>query len=84
MFLHYTLARLKQQQQEEVYKCYVTDTLFYQAQGKYVGKRYYDLISKPIIVDKRSAEEIIEDTILKAGLTVLKEKDDDNIENSIT
>ncbi len=77
--MQYTLARLKIQYQEEVYKCYLTDTLFYQSQGKCVGKRYYDLISNAYVSDNRTVEEIIEDTIKNAGLTVLEENEDDNV-----
>ena len=63
---------------EEAYRVYVTDTLYYQAENKKLSVRYYDLI-RPKRIDSRSADEIIKETIVKAGLTVLEEKDDDNV-----
>ena len=72
------IVRLKEYQVEEAYRVYVTDTLYYQAENKKLSVRYYDLI-RPKRSDNRSADEIIKETIVKAGLIVLKESEDDNV-----
>ncbi len=66
------MARFKQQQKDEAYRIYVTDSMFYQSDNKRLNTRYYDLINKK--VETRSANEIISDVIEKAGLKVVKEK----------
>lgn len=66
------MARFKQQQKDEAYRIYVTDSMFYQSDNKRLNTRYYDLINKKI--ETRSANEIISDVIEKAGLKVVKEK----------
>ena len=66
------IARAKQQQKDEAYRIYVTDSMFYQSDNKRLNTRYYDLINKK--VETRSANEIISDVLNKAGLKVVKEK----------
>ena len=66
------MARFKQQQKDEAYRIYVTDSMFYQNDNKRLNIRYYDLLNKKI--ETRSANEIISDVIEKAGLKVVKEK----------
>lgn len=66
------IARFKQQQRDETYRIYVTDSMFYQSDNKRLNTRYYDLINKK--VETRSANEIISDVLNKAGLKVVKEK----------
>lgn len=68
----YLIARFKQQQKDEAYRIYVTDSMFYQNDNKRLNIRYYDLLNKKI--ETRSANEIISDVIEKAGLKVVKEK----------
>lgn len=69
-FLRYAVAKCAQQQKNELYRVYVTDTLKNIAEntanvsaangvsGKYSTKRYYDVLH-PAPEDNRSAEEII-------------------------
>ena len=68
----YLIAQFKQQQKDEAYRIYVTDSMFYQSDNKRLNTRYYDLINKK--VETRSANEIISDVLNKAGLKVVKEK----------
>lgn len=68
----YLIARFKQQQKDEAYRIYVTDSMFYQSDNKRLSIRYYDLMNKK--AETRSANEIISDVIEKAGLKVVKEK----------
>ena len=66
------MARFKQQQKDEAYRIYITDSMFYQSDNKRLNTRYYDLINTK--AETRSANEIISDVIEKAGLKVVKEK----------
>ena len=71
----YTIA-----QRQEIYKIYVSDALRIIAEntakfagGSYIKKRYIDLIeSKKQKEDKRTAQEIIDDVVNKAGIKVVK------------
>ena len=75
--MHYLLARFKEHQKEDVYRIYVTDSLFYQADNKRLNQRYSDLLNKKI--ESRSAEQIIDEVFNKAGLTVIKGEQNNNI-----
>lgn len=66
------MTRFKQQQKDEAYRIYVTDSMFYQSDNKRLNIRYYDLINKK--AETRSANEIISEVLNKAGLKVVKEK----------
>ena len=68
--MRYAIARCAQHQKNELYRVYVTDTLKNIAEntaavcaqnganGKYITKRYYELLH-PAPEDNRSADEII-------------------------
>ena len=73
----YLMARFKQQQKDEAYRIYVTDSMFYQNDNKRLNIHYYDLLNKKI--ETRSANEIISDVIEKAGLKVVKGEQDRNL-----
>lgn len=73
----YLIAQFKQQQKDEAYRIYVTDSMFYQSDNKRLNTRYYDLINKK--VETRSANEIISDVLNKAGLKVVKGEQDRNL-----
>jgi hypothetical protein len=73
----YLIARFKQQQKDETYRIYVTDSMFYQSDNKRLNTRYYDLINKK--VETRNANEIISDVLNKAGLKVVKGEQDRNL-----
>lgn len=71
------MARFKQQQKDEAYRIYITDSMFYQSDNKRLNTRYYDLINKK--AETRSANEIISDVLNKAGLKVVKGEQDRNL-----
>ena len=73
----YLIARFKQQQKDEAYRIYITDSMFYQSDNKRLSIRYYDLMNKK--AETRSANEIISDVIEKAGLKVVKGEQDRNL-----
>ena len=72
-FLYYATARIKQKNEEQIYRSYVADTLrnisqnmavvsaAYGGEGKFVDVRYLDIIKpSPTIEEHRTAEEIID------------------------
>ena len=63
---------MKQMNEEEAYKNYMADSLFYSAQQKRITSRFYDLLNKK--VETRSGDEIVEDVIKRAGIRIEKEK----------
>lgn len=58
--------------EEEAYKNYMADSLFYSAQQKRITSRFNDLLNKK--VETRSGDEIAEDVIKRAGIRIEKEK----------
>lgn len=54
-----------------MYRIYMSDSLYLQGEGKRYQDRYIDII-KPKKVDNRSAEEIVDDVLSKAGITIVK------------
>jgi hypothetical protein len=74
----YCLARLEEKQKQEAYKIYVTDALQLLTESsavlagngcRYLSKRYEDMLSGAP-EDDRTAEEIIAETVKRAGLEV--------------
>lgn len=65
--MRYTATRYKREKREEAYRFYVTDSLSYGPQNKYITQRYADLI-KPKATDNRSGDEIAADVIRTLGL----------------
>lgn len=75
----YCIARYKREQEEKVYRVYVTDALRLTVEntakfsgGNYIKARYIDVI-EPKKVDNRTGDEIVEDIIKRAGLVVKSE-----------
>lgn len=54
------------------FRVYVTDSLFYQAQEQRLARRYAEMIKKTKKVEEKSAEEIIDDIVTRAGLEVVE------------
>lgn len=67
--MKYVLARLETELTTTSYRIYMTDSIYHYARGNAAGKRWMDIV-KPAPEDNRSAEEIVADTMLKAGLTL--------------
>lgn len=67
--MRYVLAKYKEKQEELAYRIYLTDSLYYQSEGKRLTTRYMDMI-KPKPVDNRTGDEIAYDVIKRLGLKV--------------
>lgn len=52
-----------------MYRCYVTDAIYYKGQNKIINVRYTDLMH-PKEIDTRSGDEIALDVINRLGLKV--------------
>lgn len=68
--MQYVLARLEQEARDFAYKVYITDSIYYYMDGQRVTIRWEDSLKKK--PDHRTAQEIVGDTLLGAGL-ILKE-----------
>ena len=55
--VEHCISAFKNQEEEQIYKIYVTDTLKAISEGKHLTDRYYDYI-KPKKWETRSADEI--------------------------
>ncbi|MBR2783055.1 MAG: hypothetical protein IKD93_02535 [Firmicutes bacterium] len=67
--MFYVKARIQQEQRALSFRIYVTDALQGAPQGKYLTRRWTELVEeleRP--VDRRSGEEIAADFIRRAGL----------------
>ena len=67
--MRYVSARIKTEDRDTLYKVYMSDTLFQYAHNKMLGERFVDILNrKP--QPKKTAQEIVDETLLKAGLTL--------------
>ena len=67
--MRYVIARLDEEDREMAYRFYVTNSLQNIPQNKYITKTFYDMLY-PEPQDDRSAEEIVDDVVAKAGLVL--------------
>lgn len=65
--MRYFVSRFKKDNEERIYRIYMTDSLYYQGRNMTTASRYIDLI-KPQKVDNRTGDEIANDVIAKMGL----------------
>ena len=68
--MRYVVARYKKEQRDMAYRFYVSDSLHFMNQDKYINVRLYDLIHSHVTVDNRTGDEIAIDVINNAGLVV--------------
>lgn len=52
-----------------VFKAYVTDSLHFMGQNKYLGHRWYDEI-RPKVYEDADAAAVVEDVVERAGLVI--------------
>ena len=64
------MARILSDAENEVYRSYIADALWVIPNKKAVSKRYTELKSG-LVVEQRSADEIVSEVIEKAGLTLV-------------
>ena len=69
--MRYARAKWREYQDSLAYRIYITDSLQAYAQGKYLTKRFADMIL-PHKTDERTGTEIALDVIAKAGLKMEK------------
>ena len=70
--MRYVLAKLEEYEREKAYRVYISESLRLQAENKYISKPFSEILEafdRP--VDRRTAEEIIEDSLVKLKITVL-------------
>lgn len=65
--MRYTATRYKALKREEAYRFYVTDSLSYAPQGKYISQRFADML-KPRKIDNRDGDTIAAEVIQSLGL----------------
>ena len=73
----FCIALYKKRTEDEIYRVYVTDCLQMisentanQVGGKFIQKRYYDILNPPP-VETRTAEEITKEIADKCGIEVI-------------
>lgn len=77
---NFCISSFVEKQKKEAYEIYITDCLRIITEntshqnGKYISKRYYDLIH-PEKQDKRSGAEIAKDVIKKTGINLIGKED---------
>ena len=49
----------------------MTDSVRYQAEGKYISKRWWDMVN-PARIEEVDAEELISEVVQRAGLKVVQ------------
>lgn len=67
--MRYINAKWKEAQRLEIYRIYVSDTLYYQGQNKVLNVRYFDLVNPPKD-ETRSGDEIALEVINRIGLKI--------------
>ena len=67
--MRYINAKWKEAQRLEIYRIYVSDTLYYQGQNKVLNVRYFDLLNPPK-EETRSGDEIALEVINRIGLKI--------------
>lgn len=66
--MRYVVARIEEYNREMAYRIYVTDSLQGIPQGKYTTVRFYDMLYSKEEEEEKTAEEIVQDVVQKAGL----------------
>lgn len=70
-FLRYAKSKFEKEQELLAFRLYVTDMLYYQANGETLLYRYADLINDNLdIVNEDNVDDVINDIIQRAGLEV--------------
>ena len=69
--MRYVLARLEENMREDMYRIYVTDTMYLNGENKRFNYRFIDIINGKVkLPDQRSGDEIAEDVFKRAGITL--------------
>lgn len=65
--MRYTMARYSEKQREIAYRIYLTDSLYYMGQQKYISIRYVDMVHAERQPDV-DGDAIVESILGRAGL----------------
>lgn len=68
--MRYVKYRYITDAEEMAYRIYISDSLQAQGEGKYITKRYYEIIRPTEQVDEKSADEIAVNIIKGMGLKI--------------
>ena len=66
--MRYVLARIEDAAIEKAYRVYITDSIYRYTDGQRLSVRWLDTLKKP--EPEKSAQEIVDETFLRAGLTL--------------
>lgn len=66
--MRYVIARIEEDTREMIYRFYVAQSLQLAPQGKYKTQSFYDILYPKEPEEEKTAEEIVQDVVKKAGL----------------
>jgi len=69
--MRYVLSKYHEDQEEQAYRFYITDSVQLVPQQRFLTQRFSDLITRQI--DTRPADVIAADVIARAGLNIAEE-----------
>lgn len=71
-FLRYAKSKFEKEQQLLAFRLYITDMMYYNAEGQMLEHRFYDIINGNIgeEITEENVMEKIDDILEKAGLEV--------------
>ena len=69
IFLRYVKARAEQLSREETYRIFVTESLRYAPQDKFINKSYVELL-KPQKIETRTGKEVADEVAEKLGTKI--------------
>lgn len=67
--IEHCISALRQKRQDEAWRHYIADSLYYSGRNKVLTVRYADLFKAP---DGRTGDEIAADIIRRSGLVVIE------------
>ena len=67
--MRYVVARLDEFNREMTYRFYISSSLQLAPQNKHITKSLYDLLYNYHPEEEKTGDEIVEDIMLRAGLT---------------
>lgn len=72
--MRYAVELYRDRNATELYRAYVTDSLRLSAEGKYIPRRYFDLIHPELAeADDYDADKVVCGVVERAGLEVICE-----------
>ena len=69
--INFIISTLKIENEEKMFKYYITDSLYYNAQEQRISKRYVDLLTTNQDINEKTGDEIVAEVIKKTGLVII-------------